>query len=81
MSDWGTTFPSLEGVNEATKLMESEGLDVHTVTIMLNNGLWQVTILATDEDLDAAELLFWMDNHGGVDHLELKELIVRKEKA
>lgn len=74
MSDWGTPSPDLTVVHEACKTMEAEGLDVHTITVILDNGEWRVTILATDYDLEPASLELSLDTHGG-GAFEVKDIV------
>lgn len=64
MSDWGTPAPDLTMVKNAARAMENDGLDVHTMTVMLDNGEWRVTIEATDEDLQDVSREFRMDVRG-----------------
>jgi hypothetical protein len=77
MSDWGQKAPGLEAVTEACKMVEEHGLDIHTITVMIDNGEWRVTILATDDDMENAKVQFMMDTHGGVDLHEVWKEVVR----
>lgn len=75
MSEWGTTFPAeMDSVTRAARTMEVHGYDVHTVTVMLNNGSWQVTLLATDEDMQDVEAQFEMDSHGCAHPFDIKSI-------
>lgn len=63
MSDWGTPVPDLSAVHEAAQAEEAKGLDVHTITVMLNgqHGGWDVKIESTDEDMQDHTLVGVMD--------------------
>lgn len=64
MSDLGTPTPDLTLVKNACRVLESEGLDVHTITVMLYDGHWNVKVEATDKYLDDHAETFKMDAHG-----------------
>lgn len=64
MSDWGVPAPDLTLVKNAARVLEGEGLDVHTITVILADGGWDVEIQATNEDLEQISTAFLMDRHG-----------------
>lgn len=67
MLEFGTMFPSdLSAVNNKVEEINDAGHAVHTVQILLNNGMWQVTIVASNEDLDDVTYEMWLDHFGGI---------------
>lgn len=57
--------PSLHVLQEKLNELNNEGYDVHTVTmVMYDSSFWQVTILATDDDLDDHTWLYRLDMTG-----------------
>lgn len=67
MLDFGTMFPSdLSVINNKVEEINEAGHAVHTVQILLNNGAWQVTITASDDDLDDVVFELWLNHWGGL---------------
>lgn len=62
MTDLGTPTPDLNLVNNACKVLEDEGLDVHTITIVLSNGRWRVRVESTNEELEEVTREFLIGN-------------------
>ena len=71
MNDWGTQLPDLTLVRNASRALEGRGFDTHTVTIVLNgqHGGWDVTIEATDEDLQDHEFTYILERHGSLEEV------------
>lgn len=74
MSDWGTPVPDLSQVTYAAKGMEDEGLDVHTITVMLNgqHGGWDVRIEATNEDMEDVSRQYILERYGSVEEVTVR---------
>lgn len=77
MSQWGTATPDLTMVRNAARAVEREGFDVHTITIILNgqHGGFDVTIEATNEDLEDHRAEYRLDHHGGLEQTRKMEAI------
>lgn len=58
--------PSLHLVQEKADELDRAGLDVHTVSVVINgsHGGWDVTIEGTDENLDNHKHKFILDQLG-----------------
>jgi hypothetical protein len=64
MTEWGTRIPDLTLIRNACRVLEDDGLDVHTITVMLNNGYWAIRIESTDEDMRDVARDFILDAAG-----------------
>jgi hypothetical protein len=62
-NDWNTPFPrDLSGIVRQADTMARQGTDVHTVTITLDNGGWEVRMDATNEDLEDVAMVGPLSN-------------------
>lgn len=69
-NDWNTQFPTdLNAISEEVDRRAERGLDVHTVTIIMDNGTWEVKMEATDADLDNHILLYEIGTYGGLKYI------------
>lgn len=73
-NDWNTQFPTTDELKAEADRLAEFGLDVHTVTITLDNGYWLVTMEATDEDLSNHEYQYELNTYGALEYQ--KELTV-----
>jgi hypothetical protein len=66
---WNTPFPDLSEVKGAVDRLADDAslrLDVHTATVRLNNGGWDLILEATDEDLADWTLMGTVSQYGAV---------------
>jgi hypothetical protein len=60
-----TPIPHLHKLEQTCKEIAEKGFDVHTVSFILYDcHIWQVTIEATDQDLEDHRFLYEMDKYG-----------------
>jgi hypothetical protein len=65
MSDWGTPTPPLAETSNLCKILERrDGLDIHTITVTLYDGLWLLKVQATDEEMQDHDRYYMLDSHG-----------------
>lgn len=63
---WNTQFPrDLNVLRDKADQMAEKGLDVHTVTVIVDDSSWRAVIEYTDEDLTDMSEEFWLDRYGG----------------
>jgi hypothetical protein len=66
---WNTPFPDLSEVKAAVDRLADDAslrLDVHTATVRLNNGGWDLVLEATDEGLVDWTLTGTVSQYGAV---------------
>jgi hypothetical protein len=68
MSDWGTPVPDLDGIAEEARRLEAGGLDVHTITIVLNgqHGGFDVIIESTDTEMEDHKHEYILERYGSL---------------
>lgn len=69
---WNTRLPGLSEVNTAVDDLAEKGLDVHTVKLTLNgqHGGWDVTLEATDQDMDDVRVMYTLGNYGAMERVD-----------
>lgn len=67
-NDWNTPMPPLNDVQFQAEAYNACGYDVHTINIVLNgqHGGFDVTFLATDDDMQDHVFDFELDRNGSL---------------